>query len=276
LDKISNFDNCSNNSSNNFDCKYWRSNSSKRIPKRSPGWILIIPFLEEVSVIDLRVQTLDLPKQNVITKDNIQLRIDAVIYLRVNEKPEDVINSVIKVDNYTKAARLFVESNIRDVIGNMTLSDVISNINTLNKKLKIELGDMVKEWGLSVDAVEIKEVIIPEEVIDAMHQKEAASQKRKAIVELAEAERERINAINQAASGLSDKSVMYYYIKGLEEMSKGASTKWIFPMEFTKLAGLISGQTKGTKDEQDQMHAFLAKYGPMFQKSVEKVKKQKK
>ena len=241
-----------------------------------PGWILIIPYVEKVVIIDLRVQTLDVPKQNVITKDNIQIRIDALIYLKVNDKPEDVVNSVIKIDDYTKAAKLFVEAQVRDVIGSMPLSEVISNIGVLNKKLKIELGDVVKHWGLSVDNVEIKEVVIPEEVLDAMHAKEAALQKKSAIISLAEAERDKINAINEAASGLSDKSVVYYYIKGLEEMSKGASTKWIFPMEFTKLAGLIAGQATGSKDEQQKMQEFLAKYGPTFAKSVEKVKKKKK
>jgi len=241
-----------------------------------PGWIMVIPLIEEFTVVDLRVQTIDIPKQNVITKDNILLRVDAVVYIKVKNKTEDVVNSVIKVENYKRAARLFIEANIREVMGQMLLSEIISSTGILSTKLKAELTLIAKDWGVAVDSVEIKEIIIPEEVQDAMHEKEAASQKKRAIIELAEAEREKINAINQAASGLSDKSVVYYYIKGLEEMSKGASTKWIFPLEFTKLAGLIAGQTSGTKAEQEKMYEFLAKYGPTFEKSLEKVKKAKK
>jgi regulator of protease activity HflC (stomatin/prohibitin superfamily) len=241
-----------------------------------PGWIMVIPLIEEFTVVDLRVQTIDIPKQNVITKDNIMLRVDAVVYIKVKDKTEDIVNSVVKVENYKKAARLFIEANIRDVMGQLSLSEAVSGTGTLNTKLKAELALIAKDWGIAVDAVEIQEIIMPEEVQDAMHEKEAASQKKRAIIELAEAEREKINAINQAASGLSDKSVVYYYIKGLEEMSKGASTKWIFPMEFTKLAGLISGQTSGTKAEQEKMYEFLAKYGPAFEDALEKVKETKK
>jgi len=235
-----------------------------------PGWTLIIPGLEKSTIVDLRTQTLDIPRQNVITKDNVMIDIDAVIYLRVDKDPKEIINSVMNVENYKEAARIFIKSNIRDVIGNMDLSDVISNVNDLNQKMKSELKEISKDWGIVVDSVEVKEIKIPDEVIDAMHKQKAAIQRKLAVFEDAAAEKEKIRAIHEAASGLSDTSLSYYYIKALEEMSKGASTKIIFPMEFTKLAGILTGKMNASPSEKSQVDTFLQQYGPMMAKHIEK------
>jgi len=237
-----------------------------------PGWTFIIPGIERATHVELRTQTIDIPKQDAMTKDNIMLTLDAVIYLKVNKDPRDIVNAVINVENYREAAKLFIKAQIRDVIGNMALSDVISNINDLNEKLKKELLLISKDWGIKVDSVEIKEIKVPDEVIEAMHKQKAAIQKKLAVIEEAQGEHEKIKAINAAASELTDKSVAYYYIKALEEMSKGESTKIIFPMEFSRLANIISGKIGGSNREQAQADKFLEQYGPLLQKYIEKQK----
>ena len=178
-----------------------------------PGWALTIPGFENYTKVDLRVQTIDVTKQEVITKDNVAIKVDAVIFLSVKKDPKCVANSVLNVDDYKNAAQLFVKSNIREVIGNMNLSDVVSNINELNVRLLKELAKIPSEWGVNVESVELREIIVPDIVIDAMHKKKAAEQERLAIVQIAEAERERISAIDKSASQLGDKSITYYYIK---------------------------------------------------------------
>ncbi len=236
-----------------------------------PGWALIIPGLENYTKVDLRVQTIDVAKQEVITRDNVAIKVDAIIFLSVKKDPKSVANSVLNVEDYKKASQLFVKSSVREVIGNMELSEVISNINDLNVRLLKELAKITSEWGINVDSVELKEIIVPDIVIDAMHKQKAAEQERLAIVQIAEAEKAKISAINESASQLGDKSISYYYIKALEEMSKGASTKIIFPMEFSRLAEILAGKVAPKGAEKTKLEKFLDKYGDVLEDKLENV-----
>lgn len=237
-----------------------------------PGWAFIFPGIETYKKVDLRVLTLDVPKQEVITKDNVSLKIDIVMYLSVRKDPKSVINSVMAVDDYKQASQLFVKSSVREVIGNMEFSQVIGNINELNKKLVAELAHISQDWGISVESVELKEIIVPDKIVDAMNKQKAASQERLAIVQLAEAEREKIEAINKAASNLTDKSVTYYYIKALEEMSRGASNKIIFPMEFTRLAEILAGKmAPANPKEKGKLEEFIDKYGDLLENKIKEM-----
>ena len=233
-----------------------------------PGWAFMIPGIETFKLVDLRTQTLEVPKQDVITKDNVSIKIDAVIYLYVRKDPQSVINSVFAIDDYKQAAQLFIKSTIREVIGSMVLSEVIGNINDLNKRMVTELAHMSGDWGISVESVELKEIIIPDKVVDAMNRQKAATQDRLAIVQLAEAEREKIEAINKAASNLSGNSITYYYIKALEEMSKGASSKIIFPMEFSKMAEILAGKLAPNPGEKSKLEGFIDKYGDLLEAKI--------
>jgi regulator of protease activity HflC (stomatin/prohibitin superfamily) len=236
----------------------------------------MFPWIETFKVVDLRTQTLDVPKQDVITRDNVSIKIDVVIYLYVKKDPQSVINSVMEIDDYKQASQQFIKSSIREVIGGMNLSDVISNINELNKRLVSELAHISGDWGISVESVELKEIIIPDKIVEAMNKQKAASQERLAIVQLAEAEREKIDAINKAASNLTDKSVTYYYIKALEEMSKGASSKIIFPMEFTRLAEILAGKVAPKAGEKSKLESFIDKYGDMLENKLQDMSDEKK
>lgn len=241
-----------------------------------PGWAFMIPGLETFKFVDLRTQTLDVPKQDVITKDNVSIKIDLVIYLYVKKDPQSIINSVMEIDDYKQASQQFIKASVREVIGGMVLSEVIGNINELNKRLVEELAHISGDWGIAVESVELKEIIIPDKVIEAMHKQKAASQERLAIVQLAEAEREKIDAINKAASNLTDKSVTYYYIKALEEMSKGASSKIIFPMEFTRLAEILAGKVMPKPGEKSKLESFIDKYGDMLENKLQNMEEEKK
>jgi regulator of protease activity HflC (stomatin/prohibitin superfamily) len=205
-----------------------------------PGWIFIIPFIERPNLVTLRVQIVDVPPQLVLTRDNIQLTIDALIYLSIKSDRQSVINSVVSVEDYKKAATLYVVAALRDVVGSFDLSDVVTNIEQINKKLLESLKEISQEWGVQVHTVEIQEIKIPDEILKAMHEQKAAVQKKLAVYELAESEKARILAVKSATESLSDKTVMFYYIKALEKMAEGQSTKIIFPMELTQLLEKIS------------------------------------
>jgi regulator of protease activity HflC (stomatin/prohibitin superfamily) len=237
-----------------------------------PGWAFVLPIIEKAVRTTLRTQVFDIPPQRVITKDNIKLTIDAVIYLSVDKDKESVINSIIKVEDYVRASTTLVSAKLRDILGEFDLTDVITNIDKINKVMTEALAKNAKDWGIKVHSVEISDVQIPEEIIQAMHEQKAAVQKKLAVYELAESEKAKILAVKEAAENLPEKAVIYYYIKALEKMAEGASTKFIFPMELTSLLSKVSAEinTKkdlqkiGTKDQKD-----LQKYLPLLQKYID-------
>ncbi len=237
-----------------------------------PGWAVIIPVVEKAMRTTLRTQVYDIPPQRVITKDNIKLTIDAVIYLSVAKDKESVINSVIKVEDYKRASTTLVSAKLRDILGEFNLTDVITNIEKINKIMTEALAENAKNWGIKVHSVEISDVQIPEEIIQAMHEQKAAVQKKLAVYELAESEKAKILAVKEAAENLPEKAITYYYIKALEKMAEGASTKFIFPMELTSLLSKITSEIKSKKDiekigNKDQKE--LEKYLPLLQKYID-------
>jgi regulator of protease activity HflC (stomatin/prohibitin superfamily) len=210
-----------------------------------PGWTFVIPAVQSFVLVDLRTQTIDIPPQEVITTDKIKLTIDAVIYLFVDKTKDSVINSVIEIDDYRTATRLYVRATIRDVVGSMDLSSVISNIALLNAEVKRKLEEVAKEWGVKVESVEITNVVIPPEVLDAMHNQKAAEQRKLAKFEEAEGKKYEIEAIKAASGELTDKTIAYYYINALEKIAEGQSSKIIFPMELTNFVKSFSNESGG-------------------------------
>ncbi len=205
-----------------------------------PGWTFVWPLIEKPNLVTLRVETIDIPPQNVLTKDNIQLRIDGVLFIAVNPEKQSVINSVVKVENYRKASTMYVIAVLRDIVGEFELTDVITNIEEINTRLKKALIKVSGEWGVDVTSVEITDIKIPEDILLAMHEQKAAVQKKLAIYELAESEKAKILAVRDATANLDEKTVVYYYIKALEKMAEGQSSKIIFPMELTNLLEKVS------------------------------------
>lgn len=242
-----------------------------------PGWTFILPFIEKPIITTLRTQVIDIPPQQIITKDNIRLNIDAILYLSVENSKEGVTNSIVKVEDYKKASSLYVIAMLRDILGEFELTEVISNTEKINQKITEELKSVAKDWGIKISAVEIRDLKIPEEIMESMHKQKAAVQKKLAIYEEAESEKAKIVAINDATNNLSDKTVLYYYIKALEKIGEGQSSKIIFPLEVTNLLNKVSKKmsaekTKINKTEMNQ----LEKYLPVVKNFLKKETMQKK
>ncbi|MBN2127605.1 MAG: hypothetical protein JW703_04415 [Candidatus Diapherotrites archaeon] len=233
-----------------------------------PGWAFILPLIEDHKTVDLRVKTIDVAKQDVVTKDNIEIKVDAVIYLKVKKDNQSVINSVVEVQNYEQAMELYVVAAVRNILGSFNLGEAISNIDELNRRLIEGLEKVSANWGVSIDAAEIKDLEIPPTVLDAMHQEKAADQQKVARMHLAEATKAEILAVKEAAEQLSDKALAYYYIQALEKLGKTSSTKFIFPMELTKLASLVTSG-KAVVEEKELQEIF-EKYAPLIKQLTKK------
>jgi regulator of protease activity HflC (stomatin/prohibitin superfamily) len=165
---------------------------------KGPGIFFIIPFVDRVIKMDLRVFTIDVAKQVVITRDNVSVEVDAVIYYRV----VDPANAVIQVNNYNLATSLLAQTTLRDVLGQIELDDLLSKREELNKKLQDILDRHTDPWGIKVTAVTIRDVALPENL-------------RRAIAKQAESEREKRSRIIladgefQASKTMTDAARLY-------------------------------------------------------------------
>ncbi len=210
-----------------------------------PGWVFIIPGLETYEVIDLRVKEVDVPPQVVHSKDGMAFRIDAVVFLRVVDPKKAILN----IDNYTKAVIDFIVSRLRDVIGKLPWEEVIGNIKEINTHLKNETEEVTKDWGIEVVKVEIRDIKIPEEVEQAIKEKEAAERKKLARKELAEGEALRLHAINQVTKDMNPQALQYLYLQALQALADGKANKIILPVELSKLAESLSERFGGNKED---------------------------
>ncbi len=240
-----------------------------------PGWTFVIPVVESFKLVDLRTQTLDVKPQSVITKDNVVVSIDAVIYLLVRKDPQSVINSVVEVDDFRNAASQFVQAKIRDVSGSLTLPELISDVGKLNSILKKELEIIARNWGVAVESVEIQNLQVPKEVETAFSARTAAEQNRLARVQTALGIQGEIDAIREAAQKLDDKSLSYFYMRTLEKLGEGQSSKFILPLELTNLIHSLAKSTKRASSDEG-LDSLFEKYAPMLEQYLDNKKKAKK
>ncbi len=218
----------------------------KFVGVKGPGIVFIIPFIDTFKLVDLRTKTVDIPAQEVVTKSNIKLKIDAILYIRV----VDPKKAVLEVEDYQKAAVSNIQASLRSVIGKMELQEVISNIDKINELLRKETELVAKEWGIVIENVEIQSVQLPTGVQEAIHKRKQAEQEKLAQKERAEGRKIMLEAIEQAASQFTDPTLKYLYLQALEKMAEGKSAKIIFPVELMKLA---EGVTKrlGAKEKKE-------------------------
>ena len=231
-----------------------------------PGWVFVFPPFQSYDKVDLRQKVLDVPPQTVVTKDSVALQVDALIYLNIKRDKESILKAVLEVQDVETAAKKYVVASIRDVVGNISLDDLISNIENMNKLLKTELEKIATAWGVNVEAVKLQSVDIPKIVLDAMLEEKAAAQRKLARFQEADAHEKEIEAVRDAAENLSDKALAYYYIKALEKIGESSSTKFVLPMELTRLAESISSQ----KLSDEQLERLFKKFAPKIKALAKK------
>jgi len=162
---------------------------------KGPGVVVIIPVIDRATIIDLRIHTVDVPRQRIITKDNVEVSVDAVVYYRV----QDPLKAVLTVRNYHLAVTMLAQTVLRDVIGKSELDDLLTRREELNKELQRILDELTDPWGIKVTAVTIKEVVLPEGMVRAMARQAEAERWRRAKIIEAEGERQAARILAEAA-----------------------------------------------------------------------------
>ncbi len=178
-----------------------------------PGVVYIIPFLESGKTVDLRIKTADIPKQEVMTKDNIQVMANAVVYFKV-EKPQDAI---IKIEDFEYAVQQYTQTALRDVVGNSELDTVLTEREKIATAIKKIVDSETSDWGVDIVSIKIQEIELPPEMKRAMAKQAEAEREKRAIIISAEGELKASENLRKAAEQLS-KSPAALQLRTLQTM----------------------------------------------------------
>ena len=195
---------------------------------KGPGLIILIPFLQKMTKVDLRVMVLDVPTQDVISKDNVSVRVNAVIYFRIVD-PE---KAIIRVANVFEATSQLSQTTLRSVLGQHELDDMLSERDQLNTDIQEILDQRTDNWGIKVANVEIKHVDLDESMIRAIAQQAEAERSRRAKVINAEGEKQAAQMIAEAARMLAseEQGLQLRYLQTLKEIANEKTNTIVFPM----------------------------------------------
>jgi regulator of protease activity HflC (stomatin/prohibitin superfamily) len=244
----------------------------RAIGAKGPGLVILIPIIDRGVWVDLRELYLEIPHQTAITEDNAPISIDFIVFYRV----VDAVMSVIEVGNFAGAAQNIAATTLRSVVGDMSLDDVLAKREQMNEILRVKLDEVTERWGVKVTNVEIREIIPPPAVQEAMTRQMSAERTRRAVVTEAEgakqaaitvaegnkqsailnAEGDRQAAILRAegfslalskiyeiARGVDANTMSLQYLDALKQIGASPSTKFIVPMELSNLLSNVAGLT---------------------------------
>ena len=198
------------------------------VGSKGPGLIILIPFIDRMVRVSLRTVVLDVPPQDIITKDNVSIQVNAVVYFRVL----DPVKSVIEVENYLYATSQLAQTTLRSVLGEVELDDLLSNRETINQKLQQIIDHATDPWGIKVSMVEVKHVDLPEEMRRAMAAQAEAERERRAKVIAALGELQAAEKLSQAAEILSKfpAALQLRYLQTLTLIASENNSTTIFPI----------------------------------------------
>lgn len=207
---------------------------------KGPGLVIVIPGLQQLVRVDLRVVALDVPSQDVISKDNVTVRVNAVLYYRVID-PE---RAIIRVENYSEATSQLAQTTLRSVLGKHDLDEMLSERDKLNSDIQEILDAQTEEWGIKVANVEIKHVDLNESMIRAIARQAEAERERRAKIIHAEGELQAAEKLVEAAKILAQQpsAIQLRYLQTLADMSTGNTSTIVFPLPIDLLVGLSNRQ----------------------------------
>ena len=206
------------------------------VGQRGPGFFLIIPFVDRMVRVDLRVVTMDVPSQEVITKDNVTLKVNAVVYFRV-VTPED---SVVKVLDHIRATSQISQTTLRNVLGQSELDELLTQREKLNQRLQQIIDEHTDPWGVKVSVVEIKEVELPETMKRSMAAQAEAERERRAKIIHADGEFQASERLAEAGAiiGREPATLQLRYLQTLVEIAADKNSTIIFPIPVDFLKAL--------------------------------------
>ena len=200
----------------------------KLVGAKGPGLIFLIPVVDKMVRMDLRVVTIDVSKQEIMTKDNVPATVDAVVYFRV----VNPMDAVVKVENFWKATSLISQTTLRSVLGQSPLDDLLSQRDIINQKLQEIIDRQTEPWGIKVTAVEVKDVALPDSMKRAMAKQAEAERERRAKIVNAEGEFQAAEKMVQAASLISKEPIALQlrYLQTMREMASEHNTTTFLPL----------------------------------------------
>ena len=219
------------------------------IAQKGPGLILLIPLIDRMVKVDLRTVTLNIPPQEVITRDNVPCRVNAVAYFRV----VDSNRAVVEVENYLLATSQISQTALRSVLGKAELDQLLADRERLNEELQKIIDESTEPWGVKVTAVEIKDVEIPEQMQRAMARQAEAERERRAKIINSEGEFQAAQKLTDAADIISTNpaSLQLRYLQTLLEIGTNQNTTVVFPLPMDVLEPFVgkgaAGRAAGTE-----------------------------
>lgn len=195
---------------------------------RGPGLFFILPFVERMVKVDLRIVTMDVPRQDVITQDNVTVKVDAVVYFRV-VNPEDAVTKVL---DYFRATSLVAQTTLRSVLGQSDMDELLSKRDEVNQRLQQIIDEATEPWGIKVTIVEVRDVALPADMINAMSRQAQAERERRAKVIHAEGEFEASKRLAEAGKVMADQPVTLQlrYLQTLTEIASERNSTVVFPI----------------------------------------------
>ncbi len=200
----------------------------KLLRAKGPGLVLLIPLVDRMVRMDLRVVTIDVPKQEMMTRDNVPVTVDAVVYFRVVD-PEA---SVVKVENYLKASSLIAQTTLRSVIGQAELDDLLARRDKINHTLQEIIDRHTDPWGVKVTAVEVKDVVLPDDMKRTMAKQAESERERRAKIISAEGEYQAAEKLVQAAAMINAQPIALQlrFLQTMREISSEHNTTTFLPV----------------------------------------------
>lgn len=206
---------------------------------RQPGLRIVIPVIQRMVKVDVRTNTIDIPKQEVITQDNVTVNVDAVVYFRV----KDAEKAVLEVTNYIYASSQFAQAALRDVTGNVDLDSLLGKRDEVSTQIKEIVDVQVDKWGIDVENVKIQNIELPQDMKRAMAKQAEAERERRAVIITAEGEKSAAKAVSEAAEILAKipGGINIRTLQTLEKISTEPSQKTLFvlPADLTDAVGKI-------------------------------------
>ena len=214
------------------------------VAHRGPGIIYVIPILEQMRRVDLRTITMDVPPQDVITRDNVSIKVSAVLYFRIL----DPNRAIVQIENYLFATSQLAQTTLRSVCGQAELDDLLSEREKVNARLQEILDSQTDPWGVKVSLVELKHIDLPQEMQRALAKQAEAERERRAKVINAEGEYQAAQRLADAAKTIEQHPVALQlrYLQTLTVVAAENNSTTLFPVPIDLLAPFLRHDTKGT------------------------------
>ncbi|MGH7479112.1 MAG: slipin family protein [Candidatus Methylomirabilales bacterium] len=211
---------------------------------KGPGLILLIPFVDQMVRVSLRIVAMDVPSQDVITKDNVSVKVSAVIYFRV-VNPE---SAIVEVEDFLYATSQIAQTTLRSVLGQSELDELLAEREEINRKLQRIIDDHTDPWGIKVTVVEVKHVDLPVEMQRAMARQAEAEREKRAKIIHAEGELQASEKLSQAAGIMAAEpiAIQLRYLQTLTEIGTEKNSTIIFPLPIDLIASLTNRRAESS------------------------------